>query len=131
MYWYKRISKHKLKNFSGKCRIYPVYHKGFPPLRQEKKELRRKIPPQKASHLSLSEGLAVGALVHGRICLMGAHQNLVQRAIVLVLTVVSTVFDGAFDALVCMTVHTRYLLLFGTPLVWPKIPTGNEENNSF
>ena len=62
---------------------------------------------------------------------MGAHQNLVQRAVVLVLTVVSAVLDGAFDALVCMAVHNRYLLLFGTPLVWLKKAAENEENNSF
>ena len=67
--------------------------------------------------LSLAEGLAVGALVHGRICLVGTHQDLVQGAVVLIFAVVSAVLDGTFDALVCMTVHIIFLLLFGTTLV--------------
>ena len=50
---------------------------------------------------------------------MGTHQNPVQRAVVLGIAVVSAGLDGAFDALVCMTVHKKNLLLFGTGLVWP------------
>ena len=69
--------------------------------------------------LFLPEGLAVGALVHGRVCLMGTHQNLVQRAVIFTVAVVGAGLDGAFDALVCMTIHIHFLLLFGTPLVWP------------
>ena len=55
--------------------------------------------------LLLAEGLAVGALVHGGVGLMGAHQDAVQRAVVLVLAVISALLDGAFDTLVGMTVH--------------------------
>ena len=44
---------------------------------------------------------------------MGAHQNLVQRAVVLGIAVVSAGLDGAFDALVCMTVHSSF-----PPFVW-------------
>ena len=36
---------------------------------------------------------------------MGAHYDLVQGAVVLVLAVICAVLDGAFDALVCVTVH--------------------------
>ena len=54
---------------------------------------------------SLAEGLAVGALVLGRIGLMGTHQNPVQRAVVLTVTVVGTGLNGAFDALIGMTIH--------------------------
>ena len=71
-----------------------------------------------ARSLLLTEGLAVGALILGRICLVGTHQNPVQRTVVLVLAVVSAGLDGAFNALVCMTVHNLFLLLFGTALVW-------------
>jgi len=58
-----------------------------------------------ARFLLLAEGLAVGALILSRICLMGAHQDSVQRAVILGITVVSAGLDGAFNALVCMTVH--------------------------
>ena len=57
--------------------------------------------------LLLAEGHAVGALVHGGIHLMGANQNLVQGAVVLVAAMMGTLLDGAFDALVCMAVHMR------------------------
>ena len=38
---------------------------------------------------------------------MGAHQNLVQRTVVLVAAVMGALLDGTFDALVCMTVHKK------------------------
>ena len=44
---------------------------------------------------------------------MGAHQDLIQRAVVLGVAVVSAGGDGAFDALVGIAVHLDYLLLFG------------------
>ena len=78
--------------------------------------MRQQSPPH-FYPLSLAEGLAVSALVHGRICLVGTHQDLIQGAVVLAVAVVSTVFDGAFDALVCVTIHIVFLLLFGTALV--------------
>ena len=67
------------------------------------------------------EGLAVGALVLGGIMLVGAHQNPVQGAVVLGIAVVSAGLDGAFNALVGVTIHVLFLLLFGTALVWPEI----------
>ena len=62
--------------------------------------------------LLLAEGLAVSALVHGRILLVGAHQDLVQRAVVLSVAVVSAGLDGAFDTLVGIAVHCDILLFF-------------------
>ena len=59
---------------------------------------------------ALAEGLAVGALVLGGVHLVGAHQDLVQRAVVLVTAVMGALLDGALDALVCMTVHSKSLL---------------------
>ena len=44
---------------------------------------------------------------------MGAHQDLIQRAVVLGIAVVSAGGDGAFDALVGIAVHLDSLLLFG------------------
>ena len=38
---------------------------------------------------------------------MGTNQNLVQGAVVLMAAMVGTLLDGAFDALVCMTVHKK------------------------
>ena len=75
------------------------------------KKMRRKIPPHDRLQLLLTERLAVGALVHGRVCLVSAHQNLVQGAVVLAVAVISAGLDGAFDALVCIAVHILFLLL--------------------
>ena len=60
--------------------------------------------------LLLAEGLAVGALVHGGVGLVGAHQDLVQRAVVLTLAVMGTLMDGTLDGLVCIAIHNRFLL---------------------
>ena len=57
--------------------------------------------------LLFAEGHAVGALIHGRIHLVGTNQNLVQGAVVLVAAMIGTLLDSAFDALVCMTVHRK------------------------
>ena len=53
----------------------------------------------------LAEGHAVGALIHGGITLVGAYQNAIQSAVVSILTVVSTLMHGAFNALVCLAIH--------------------------
>ena len=72
---------------------------------------------RRRTFLLLAERLAVGALILGGIGFMGAHQNPVQRAVVLAVAVVSAGLDGAFDALVSVTIHSCILLLFGTALV--------------
>ena len=54
---------------------------------------------------SLAEGLAVGALIHSGVRLVGTHQDAVQRAVVGLVAVVSAGLDSALDALVGMTVH--------------------------
>jgi hypothetical protein len=41
---------------------------------------------------------------------MGAYQDLVQRAIVLMAAVMGALLDGTFDTLVGMTVHNKSLL---------------------
>ena len=43
---------------------------------------------------------------------MGAHHDLVQRAVVLGVAVISAGPDGALDALVGITVHVMFLLCF-------------------
>ena len=53
----------------------------------------------------LAEGLAVGALVHGGVSLVGTNQDAVQRAVVFVLAVVCALMDGALDALVGVAFH--------------------------
>ena len=72
-----------------------------------------------AKNLLCPEGLTVGTLVHGGIVLVSAHQNSVQRAVVLGVAVIGAGLDGAFDALICMAVHKCSSFLFGTALVWP------------
>ena len=60
--------------------------------------------------LLFAEGHAVSALVNSGTHFVGTHQDLIQRAEILVLTMVGTLLDGALDALVGMTVHTKSLL---------------------
>ena len=69
------------------------------------------------------EGHAVGALVHSGIALMGAHQNGIQRAVVLGAAVVGALLYGAFDALVGMAVHRKILLAFY--FIWNALAPGN------
>ena len=57
--------------------------------------------------LLLTEGLAVGTLIHSRICLMGTHQDALQGAEVCVLAVMSALGDSTLNALVCMAIHGR------------------------
>ena len=71
--------------------------------------MRRQLtPPPK--HLLFAEGLAVGTLIFGGIHLMGTHLDLVQRAVIRGIAVVSALLNGACDALVCIAVHCRFLL---------------------
>ena len=74
------------------------------------KPRQNSLPRPTDTVLLLAEGLAVGALVHGGIHLMGADHNAVQRAVVLILTVMGALTDGAFDALVSIAVHANFLL---------------------
>ena len=60
--------------------------------------------------LLLAEGLAVGALVHGGVTLVGSDQNTVQSTVVCITAVVCALLNGAFDALVCFTIHCQFLL---------------------
>ena len=69
--------------------------------------------------LSLLEGLAVGALIHGGVCLMGTDHDLIQRAVVLSLAVMGALGNGAFDALIGMAIHTQFLLCFGVAYSMP------------
>jgi hypothetical protein len=69
--------------------------------------------------LLLAEGLAVGALVHSRILLMGAHQNAVQGAVVFAVAVVCALLNSTFDALVGFAVHCFSSFDLGSALVCP------------
>ena len=71
------------------------------------------VPGASIRQSALAEGLAVGALIHGGVYFVGAHQNPVQRAIVLASTVVCALVYGTLDALVGMTIHRYFLLLIG------------------
>jgi hypothetical protein len=68
---------------------------------------------KKGNALLFAERLAVGALVHGRICLMGAHHNTLQGAVIFSIAMVGALLHSAGDTLVGMGVHISYLLCFG------------------
>ena len=76
------------------------------------------MPPRE---LLLAERLAVGALIHCRILLMCAHQDPIQGTVVFRIAVVSTLLNGAFDALVCLAAHDFVLLLFGFGISMPGV----------
>ena len=80
----------------------------FSILSQRKKKVykngARYYAPQR-KELFLAEGLAVSTLVHGGIALVGAYQNTVQSAVVLVLTMVCTLMNGTFNTLVGVAIH--------------------------
>ena len=84
-----------------------LYHTFFAAFRQGVKNAAASAA---AVTLFLAEGLAVGALIHGGIGLMGAHQDLIQGAEVFAVAVVCALLDGAFDALVGIAVHICDLL---------------------
>ena len=93
------------------------YHTDSPIIRQESYR-EKAVAFATAFYLLLPEGLAVGALVHGRILLMGANQDLVQRAVVLMAAVMGALLDSAFDALVCVTVHKETSFELDSGIVW-------------
>ena len=68
-------------------------------------------------NLLLAEGHAVGALILGRIALVGTNTDLVQGAVVLVFTMMGTLVDSTFNALVCVVVHDISSFLLGSGLV--------------
>ena len=69
--------------------------------------------PRFLASLLLAEGLAVGALVLSGVHLVGAHQNPVQGAVVLILAMISTLLNGTLDALVGMAIHKNASFEFG------------------
>ena len=84
------------------------YHTIFQGNRQDTKRKGGGIMPP--SKLLLAERLAISALINSRILFMSAHQNPIQRAVVLRVTVISALLNGAFDTLICLVVHDIILL---------------------
>ena len=91
-------------------RKYSLDFTGSYALRQGK---MRQITAAFSEILLLAEGHAVGALLLGGIGLVGAHTDLVQRAVILVLAVVGAGAHGAPDGLVGMAVHKEASFAFG------------------
>ena len=68
----------------------------------------RNAPAEKQQGLGpllLAEGHAVGALIHGRVLLVGTHHDPVQRAVVCGIAVVRALRNGALNALVGIAAH--------------------------
>jgi len=61
--------------------------------------------------LFLFEGQAIGALILGGVSLMGTNHDPLQRAVVCLIAMVGALSYGAFNALVCMAIHSPFLLL--------------------
>ena len=60
------------------------------------------------SRLLPCKGQAVRALIHGRIALMRANLDLVQRAIILHITMMGALLYGAFNGLIGRNVHISF-----------------------
>lgn len=60
--------------------------------------------------LLLAEGHAVSALIHGGIGLMGTYQDPLQGAVIGSVAMMGALLDGALDALVCVAIHSLFLL---------------------
>ena len=79
-------------------------------IRQESQKENAAASAAAFDSLLLAEGLAVGALVLSGVCLMGTHQNTVQRTVVGIAAVVCALLDSTLDRLVSMAVHVIFLL---------------------
>ena len=75
-----------------------------------KRKIRRLWPPY-SLFLLLAEGLAVGTLIHSGVSHVGAHQNPLQRTVVSSLAVMLALLDSTLNALVCMGIHSVFLLI--------------------
>lgn len=62
--------------------------------------------------LFLTEGHTVGALVHSGVGFVSANQDLFQGAVVSLVAVMCALLNGAFDAFICIAVHSIFLLFF-------------------
>ena len=73
-----------------------------------------------ASVLLLAERHAVGTLVNSGVRFMGADQDALQGAVVCVFTMMGALRYGTLDALVCIAVHSLFLLLHVIVSLCPK-----------
>ena len=92
-----------------------IHHNLFGYLRQEK--MRQQMLPQQVKS-ALTEGLAVGALILSGVDFVGAHQDTIQRAVVLAVAVVCAGLNSTFDGLVSMAVHKTSSFYLGSAIVW-------------
>lgn len=49
---------------------------------------------------------------------MGAHQNVFQRAVILLVAVIGALLDSAFNGFVGVAVHRKTSFGIATPIVW-------------
>ena len=110
---YEKIM-YESSNFFIICQFpfFPYYHSYIHAYRQAENIRKIAAVASAAAAFALlsTEGHTVGALVHSGICLMGAYQDAVQRAVICLVAVMRTLLDSALDALVCITVHSWFLL---------------------
>ena len=86
-----------------------------------KRKIRRRLPPYWQVSL-LPEGLAVGALVHSGVGLMGANQNPLQGAVIGILAMMGTLLNSTLNRLVCMAIHSLYPPFLVMNLDCPRAP---------
>ena len=71
-------------------------------------------------YLLSGKGQTIGALIHGGIALMGADLDLIQRAVVLQITVMGALLYRTFNGLVGLHIHIFDLLVWITKIVCVK-----------
>ena len=73
----------------------------------------RLLPERVDRPLLAGKGHAIGALLYRGIGFMSADFDLIERAVVLQITVVGTLSHCTFNCLVCIAVHDSSSSLFG------------------
>ena len=108
------IPKRNLNNFVKK-RILLIIPANAATVKDFPLKMRRPKPP--LQRLLLAEGLAVSALVHSRIGLVGTYHNTLQGAVVCILAMMGALSDSTLDTLVSMAAHIPFLLLLDSAIV--------------
>ena len=70
--------------------------------------------------LLLAEGHAVSTLINSGVCFVSTHHDPLQRAVVGIAAMMSTLGNSTLNALICMAIHSLFLLFSVILKVYPQ-----------